>query len=63
MVAETRKLLEQIMNSDRRDALVLQQQKLNLGKQIHKAASAKQINRMYATAAYGQKPSRMNITQ
>jgi hypothetical protein len=63
MVGETRRLLEQIMNSDRRDALVLQQQKLNLGKQIHKAASAKQINRMYATAAYGQRKSTMNITQ
>lgn len=63
MVAETRRLLEQIMSSDRRDALVLQQQKLNLGRQINKAASAKQINRSYAAAAYGPQTSRMDIQQ
>jgi len=63
MVAETRKLLEQIMTSDRNDALALQQRKLNLGKQINQASSAKQLNKTYAAAAYGQRTSRMNIQQ
>src|SRR4051812_4452567 len=63
LVAETRKLLEQIMHSDRNDALVLQQQKISLGRQINKASGAKQINRTYAAAAYGQRGSRMNIQQ
>src|SRR3954468_10887465 len=54
LVAETRKLLEQIMASDRNDALALEQRKLNLGKQIKQASGARQINRNYAVAAYGQ---------
>ncbi len=63
MVSETRRLLEQIMASDRTDALALQQRKLNLGKQINQATGARQINRNYAAAAYGQKSSRVNIQQ
>ena len=47
--AETRRLLEEITTSDRNDAMVLQQRKLNLGKQITLAKSANQINRNYAT--------------
>src|SRR5215211_4944628 len=35
LLAETRGLLEQITAADRNDALVLQQQKLNLGRQIN----------------------------
>jgi len=53
LLAETRKLLEQITTADRNDAMVLQQRKLNLGKQINQASAARQINRNYATAAYG----------
>jgi len=63
MLAETRKLLEQIMASDRNDALALEQRKVNLGKQIKQAAGARQINRNYATAAYGRRASRMDIHQ
>ena len=63
MVAETRRLLEQIMASDRTDALALEQRKLNLGKEIKQAAGARQINRNYAVAAYGQRQSRVNIQQ
>jgi hypothetical protein len=62
-LAETRKLLEQIMASDRNDALALEQRKLNLGKQIKLASGARKINRNYATAAYGQRSSRMDIQQ
>jgi hypothetical protein len=63
LLIETRRLLQQITESDQADALVLQQRKLNLGKQIQQATSARQINRNYAAAAYGAPKSRMNITQ
>jgi FlgN protein len=63
MVTETRQLLEQIMASDRTDALALQQRKLNVGRQINKASGARQINRTYANAAYGQRRPRMDIQQ
>jgi len=61
LLAETRMLLEQITTADRDDALVLQQRKLNLGRQINQAASARQINRTYGVAAYGRRPSRMDL--
>ncbi len=63
MVTEARQLLEQIMASDRTDALALQQRKLNVGRQINKASGARQINRTYANAAYGQRRPRMDIQQ
>jgi hypothetical protein len=63
MVAETRRLLEQIMASDRTDVLALQQRKISVGRQINQASSAKQVNRNYASAAYGAKQSRLNVTQ
>lgn len=61
LLAETRALLQQITSADRDDALVLQQRKLNLGKQINQAASARQVNRNYAAAAYGKPPSQMDV--
>jgi len=61
LLAETRKLLEQITTADRNDALVLQQRKLNLGAQINQATAAKQLNRSYAAAAYGKPASRMDV--
>jgi len=63
LLAETRRLLEEITAADRNDALILQQRKLNLGKQINQASAAKQVNRNYAAAAYGTKVSRMDVTQ
>ena len=63
LLAETRRLLEQITTADRNDAMVLQQRKLNLGLKINKAAAARSVNRTYAAAAYGSKPSRMDIQQ
>lgn len=62
-LAETRRLLEQITAADRNDALVLQQRKLNLGRQINQASAAKQVNRNYAAAAYGPRQSRMDISR
>jgi hypothetical protein len=61
LLAETRRLLEQITTADRNDALVLQQRKHNLGQQINKAAAARQINLKYAAAAYGTRRPRMDI--
>jgi hypothetical protein len=61
LVAETRRLLEQIMASDRTDALALQQRKLNVGRQIKQATGAKKINRTYSVAAYGTRASRVDI--
>ena len=63
LLAETRRLLEEITTADRNDALVLQQQKLNLGRQIHQASAARQVNRNYAAAAgaYGARPARLDV--
>ena len=61
LLAESRTLLEQITAADRDDALVLQQRKLNLGKEIRQASSARQVHRMYGIAAYGHKPPRMDV--
>jgi hypothetical protein len=60
-MSETRRLLEQITTADRNDALVLQQRKLNLGKQINQARAARQVNRNYAAAAYGQRAAALDI--
>jgi hypothetical protein len=63
LLAETRRLLEQITTADRADAMVLQQRKLNLGRQIHQATAARQVNRTYAAAAYGSAVPRMDVKQ
>jgi hypothetical protein len=62
LVAETRALLEQITTADCNDALVLQQRRLDLGRQINKAANARQLNRNYAAAAaYATAAGRVNV--
>jgi hypothetical protein len=63
MLAETRRLLEQIMASDRTDVLALQQRKLNVGRQINQARGARQVNRNYATAAYGHRAPRVDLSR
>ena len=62
-LSESRRLLEAITAADRNDALVLQQRKLNLGRQINQASAAKQVNRNYAAAAYGPRQSRMDVSR
>lgn len=55
LLGETRQLLEQITAADRDDALVLQQQKLDVGRQIGQASTARTVGRGYAAAVgYGQ---------
>src|SRR4051794_14118374 len=61
LLAETMRLLEEITTADRNDAMVLQQRKLNLGRQIDQTVNAKRVNRQYATAAYGTPASRVNV--
>jgi len=61
LLAETRRLLEAITTADRNDAMVLQQRKLNLGRQIKMVTAARQINRKYSSAAYGPPRSSMDI--
>jgi hypothetical protein len=64
MMAETRKLLEQITTADRNDSIVLQQRRANLGRQINKTMAAKVINRKYTVSAYGAPPpSRLDVHQ
>ena len=63
LLSETRRLLEVITTADRNDALVLQQRKLNLGKQINQASVATRFNRTYAAAAYGPQQSKMDLQQ
>ncbi len=61
LMGETRRLLEQITAADRNDTIVLQQRKLNLGKQINKTTAARAVNKTYAAAAYGTPRPRMDI--
>jgi hypothetical protein len=63
MMAESRRLLESIMAADRNDVLVLQQRKLNLGRQINEARAARQVNRSYGLAAYGAASARVDLTR
>lgn len=63
LLAETRRLLEAITTADRNDALVLQQRKLNLGRQINQATAARQVNTKYATSAYGNRPAGLNVSR
>ena len=62
LLAETRKLLEEITAADRNDALVLQQRKLSVGRQINQATAARQVNRNYAASAYGGKSARVDFS-
>jgi hypothetical protein len=59
LLAQTRGLLEHITAADRNDALVLQQRKLTVGRQLGQTAAARQVNRSYRAAAYG--PGRTNM--
>ncbi len=61
LLAQTRALLELITSADHDDALVLQQRKLNVGRQLNQASAARQINRNYAAAAYGPRASNLDL--
>ncbi len=61
MLGQIRALLEQITSADFNDTMVLQQRKINLGRQIGAATAARQVNRSYAAAAYSRTGSRMDM--
>lgn len=61
LMAETRALLERITAADKNDVLVLQQRKLNLGRQIGQASAGRTVNRAYAANAYAAKPAGLNV--
>ncbi len=61
LLAEMGRLLEQITTADRNDTMVLQQRKVNLGKQIGAATAARQVNRSYAAAAYAKRGTTMDM--
>ena len=62
LLADTRRLLEQITSADKDDVLVLQQRKLNIGRQITQAGTARTINRNYAASAYGKPATRVDVS-
>ena len=61
LMAETRTLLERITAADRDDVMVLQQRKLNVGRQLQQTTSARQLNRSYARSAYGKVAPKMDV--
>jgi hypothetical protein len=61
LMAESRQLLEEITSADRNDALLLQQRKIEVGRQLHKSALARQVNRSYAAGAYGGQRTSMDV--
>jgi hypothetical protein len=61
LMAESRRLLEQITTADRNDAMVLQQRKIETGRALRQTAAARQVNRTYAAAAYGGRRASMDI--
>ena len=62
MLSETRTLLHQITSADQDDVLLLQQRKLNVGKQIQATQTARKVNTRYAAAAYGtNNGSKLNV--
>jgi hypothetical protein len=63
LMAETRTLLQQITAADRDDALVLQQRKLTLGREINRASVGRQVNQKYVTSAYGRPRPRVDVQQ
>jgi hypothetical protein len=62
LMGEARDLLEEITASDRNDAMVLQQRKIEVARQMGAAGIGRQVNRSYAAAAYGSAgQSRVNV--
>lgn len=63
LVAEARRLLEQITRSDQDDVMLLQQRKLNVGRQIGATVATRQVHRAYAGAAYAGQVNRTDVSQ
>lgn len=61
LLSESRELLEIITTADRKDALVLQQRKLEVGMALRQAATARVVNRSYAAAAMAGRSASMDF--
>ena len=61
MMGQARQLLADITTADRNDTIVLQQRKLNLGRQIENTTAARRVNARYAAAAYGKRPAALDM--
>ena len=56
-------LVNAAIADDQDDVMLLQQRKINLGKQITGASASRQVNRAYASAAYGKRNSQMDVSK
>ena len=61
LLAESRSLLAEITAADQDDALVLQQRKLSIGRQLQQANAGRAVNKSYAAAAYGKRTTKMDV--
>lgn len=63
LMSSARTLLEQITRADQDDVMLLQQRKINVGKQIKAATESRQVNRAYAASAYAKRPGTMDLSK
>ncbi|MGF1635101.1 MAG: hypothetical protein ACFCVE_14715 [Phycisphaerae bacterium] len=63
LVGTSRQLLEQITAADASDAMLLQQRRMNVGRELRQASQGKQLNRSYAAAAYARPDTRLDLQQ
>ena len=61
LMAESRRLLEEITSADQNDAMVLQQRKIEVGRALRLNAAARQVNRSYAATAYAGRESSVDF--
>jgi flagellar biosynthesis/type III secretory pathway chaperone len=61
MMAESRRLLEKITASDKSDAMVLQQRKIEVGRTLRHNAAARNVSRSYQAASLGRGAARVDI--
>ncbi len=52
LFGQTRELLERVTAADQDDALLLQQRKLSVGRQLTQARDGRRVNQNYAASAY-----------
>ncbi|MFT3786058.1 MAG: flagellar export chaperone FlgN [Tepidisphaeraceae bacterium] len=64
LMARSRDLLEQITAADNDDAMLLQQRKLNVGRQLAATSTGARVNQRYAASAYGTAtPVRVDVSR
>jgi hypothetical protein len=61
LFGEMRTLLAAITAADQNDSIILQQRKLDVGRELKQTTVARGVNRTYAAAAYGKPKPRMDV--